>query len=66
MKKDLAIGLLVPDKAKASEPEMDDSDDVGGEKLSAAEDVMAALKDEDAEAFSLALERFVMCCSDEE
>lgn len=65
MKKDLAIGLLVPPKkGEESEPESDD--DLGGEKLSAAEDVMAALKDEDAEAFSLALERFVTCCADEE
>jgi hypothetical protein len=61
MKGNGLVGLLVP-KDKGSSPDVSEDED---EKADAAADVMAALKDEDADAFATALERFVMCCSEE-
>lgn len=68
-KPDLAI-LIGKPKGKGREPEdeeMDDMEDEGEEEegsdtLALAEDVLSAMKDEDAEALDMALRAFYEAC----
>ena len=61
------IGLMVPSSGKgkdapASEPASDEDNEGESEKADAAADVLDAVKNDDAESLSKALERFYLSC----
>lgn len=59
---------LMGNKKKPMEGEDEEESDEGGmseAKLAAAEEALAAIKADDAKAFSDALESFIECCGDE-
>lgn len=67
-----AGGLLaILEKPKKGESDDDtdmapESADMGSEKKDAMRDLLDAIKADDVDAATLAAERFVMCCHDEE
>ena len=71
MKKGL-LAILGPepkDKGESDDEEAPASGEMmgkGGEKKEAFQDLLDAIAEKDADAGALALERFVMCCHEEE
>lgn len=60
------LAMLAPKKGEQSEGEMDEGSDLMSEgKMSAAEDILRAIKKGDAMALSDALEAHYACCQDE-
>lgn len=57
--------LAILEKPKKGESD-DESADMGSEKKDAMRDLLDAIKADDVDAATLAAERFVMCCHDEE
>lgn len=67
MKGGLLAILEKPKKGESDdESEAPESADMGSEKKDAMRDLLDAIKADDVDAATLAAERFVMCCHEEE